>query len=125
MIGSRSACAAITPSTSRHDSFLVTALRRGTGNSFILKPSERVPITSAKLFELIGKAASRPVVLQLVHAATRRSTPWLDHPVFAPSDSRLHRHSALYYSALRPTESEPNAREARNPVVIMPDADME
>ena len=52
-----------------------------TGNCFILKPSERVPMTSAKLFESIERAGFPPGVLQLVTGGKETVDALLDHPL--------------------------------------------
>lgn len=51
-----------------------------TGNSFILKPSERVPLTTRKLFNLIDECDFPPGVLQLVNGGKETVNALLDHP---------------------------------------------
>ncbi len=62
--------------------FLPYAL--AAGNCFLLKPSERVPITSQKLFHLFEKAGFPPGVIQLVNGGRETVNAILDHLVFAP-----------------------------------------
>ena len=50
------------------------------GNCFLLKPSERVPITSQKIFSLIEKAGFPPGVIQLVNGGRDAVNAILDHP---------------------------------------------
>src|SRR5487761_821183 len=50
------------------------------GNCFILKPSERVPMTSVRLFELLDAAGFPPGVVQLVHGGRDTVNALLDHP---------------------------------------------
>src|SRR5262249_47456516 len=50
------------------------------GNCFILKPSEKVPLTSQKLFALIEQAGFPPGVLQLVNGSKDTVDALLDHP---------------------------------------------
>lgn len=51
-----------------------------TGNCFILKPSEKVPMSSQKLFELIDQAGFPDGVLQLVNGGKDTVDALLDHP---------------------------------------------
>ena len=50
------------------------------GNCFLLKPSERVPITSQKIFSLIQAAGFPPGVMQLVNGGRDTVNAILDHP---------------------------------------------
>src|SRR5208337_2578907 len=50
------------------------------GNCFLLKPSERVPLTSWKLFHLIQAAGFPPGVIQLVNGGREAVDAILDHP---------------------------------------------
>jgi malonate-semialdehyde dehydrogenase (acetylating)/methylmalonate-semialdehyde dehydrogenase len=98
-----------------------------TGNAFILKPSERVPMTSAKLFELIEKAGFPKGVLQLVNGGKETVDALLDHPgVKAVSFVGSTQVAKYIYS--RATANGKRAQcqgGAKNPVIIMPDADMD
>jgi malonate-semialdehyde dehydrogenase (acetylating)/methylmalonate-semialdehyde dehydrogenase len=52
----------------------------GCGNTFILKPSELVPLTAVRLAELFTEAGLPPGVFNVVHG-TRETTEYLiDHP---------------------------------------------
>src|SRR6202050_2511449 len=51
-----------------------------TGNCFILKPSERVPMTAAKVFELLESAGFPAGVVQMVHGGRETVNAILDHP---------------------------------------------
>src|SRR5215475_7108840 len=51
-----------------------------TGNAFILKPSERVPMTSGKLFQIIAECGFPPGVIQLVNGDKQAVDALLDHP---------------------------------------------
>src|SRR5438128_6691363 len=50
------------------------------GNCFILKPSEKVPMTSARLFELLDQTGLPKGVVQLVHGGKATVDALLDHP---------------------------------------------
>lgn len=98
-----------------------------TGNCFILKPSERVPMTSAKLFELLEKAGFPPGVLQLVHGGRETVNALLDHPGIRAISFVGSTATARYiYSRASANGKRAQCQGgAKNPVVVMPDADMD
>jgi len=51
-----------------------------TGNTFVLKPSERVPLTSMRVFELIEQAGFPKGVMNLVHGGKAVVDALLAHP---------------------------------------------
>ncbi len=51
------------------------------GNPFILKPSEKVPLTAVRLTELLIEAGLPPGVFQLVHGGHRTVDALLTHPL--------------------------------------------
>lgn len=51
-----------------------------SGNTFILKPSERVPLTQAKVFELIEEAGMPKGVINLVHGSKEVVNTLCAHP---------------------------------------------
>ena len=51
------------------------------GNTLILKPSEKTPMTMAKIFQLAEQAGFPPGVLNLVHGGKDTVDALLDHPV--------------------------------------------
>ncbi|XWX05621.1 CoA-acylating methylmalonate-semialdehyde dehydrogenase (plasmid) [Aggregatilineales bacterium SYSU G02658] len=98
-----------------------------TGNSFILKPSERVPMTSHKLFELIEQAGFPPGVIQLVNGGKDTVDALLDHPQ-VKAVSFVGSTPVARYVYSRATANGKRAQcqgGAKNPVIILPDADME
>jgi malonate-semialdehyde dehydrogenase (acetylating) / methylmalonate-semialdehyde dehydrogenase len=98
-----------------------------TGNCFLLKPSERVPMTSAKLFALIEKAGFPKGVVQLVNGGRDTVNAILDHPEIKAVSFVGSTATARYIYA-RASANGKRAQcqgGAKNPVVIMPDADME
>ena len=98
-----------------------------TGNCFILKPSEKVPGSSQKLFELIDQAGFPDGVLQLVHGGVETVNALLDHPTIR-AISFVGSTPVAKYVYSRATANGKRAQcqgGAKNPVVIMPDADME
>jgi malonate-semialdehyde dehydrogenase (acetylating)/methylmalonate-semialdehyde dehydrogenase len=97
------------------------------GNCFILKPSERVPITSQKLFQLIQAAGFPHGVVQLVNGGRDVVNAILDHPEIR-AVSFVGSTSTARYVYSRAAANGKRAQcqgGAKNPVVIMPDADME
>jgi malonate-semialdehyde dehydrogenase (acetylating)/methylmalonate-semialdehyde dehydrogenase len=97
------------------------------GNCFILKPSERVPITSQKLFRLIDAAGFPPGVIQLVNGGRDAVNAILDHPAIRAVSFVGSTATAQYiYSRAAANGKRAQCQGgAKNPVVIMPDADME
>ncbi|MEL7234691.1 MAG: aldehyde dehydrogenase family protein, partial [Chloroflexota bacterium] len=98
-----------------------------TGNAFILKPSEKVPMTTAKLFEIIDSCGFPPGVIQLVNGGKDTVDALLDHPQVKAVSFVGSTHVAKYVYS-RATANGKRAQcqgGARNPVVIMPDADMD
>lgn len=98
-----------------------------TGNSFILKPSEKVPMTTAKLFELIEAAGFPKGVIQLVNGGKETVDALLDHPQ-VKAVSFVGSTSVAQYIYSRATANGKRAQcqgGAKNPVIIMPDADMD
>ncbi len=98
-----------------------------TGNCFILKPSERVPLTSARMFELLESAGFPPGVLQMVHGGRGTVNALLDHPSiraisFVGSTATAR---SIYSRASASGKRAQCQGGAKNPVVIMPDADMD
>jgi malonate-semialdehyde dehydrogenase (acetylating)/methylmalonate-semialdehyde dehydrogenase len=98
-----------------------------TGNCFILKPSEKVPMASQKLFELIEQAGFPAGVLQLVNGSKATVDALLDHPGVR-AISFVGSTPVAKYIYRRATANGKRAQcqgGAKNPVVVMPDADME
>ncbi len=98
-----------------------------TGNCFILKPSEKVPRTAQLLFRLLEEAGFPPGVVQLVNGAADTVNAILDHPgvkaVSFVGSTPVARH--VYQRATANGKRAQCQGGAKNPVVIMPDADME
>ncbi|MCY4082256.1 MAG: CoA-acylating methylmalonate-semialdehyde dehydrogenase [Caldilineaceae bacterium] len=98
-----------------------------TGNCFILKPSEKVPMTTQKLFALIEEAGFPPGVVQLVNGGADTVTAILDHPEIR-AISFVGSTAVAKYVYSRATANGKRAQcqgGAKNPVVIMPDANIE
>lgn len=98
-----------------------------TGNTFILKPSEKVPMTTAKLFELIEEAGFPKGVIQLVNGGKETVNALLDHPLIK-AVSFVGSTPVAKYIYSHATANGKRAQcqgGAKNPVIIMPDADMD
>jgi malonate-semialdehyde dehydrogenase (acetylating)/methylmalonate-semialdehyde dehydrogenase len=98
-----------------------------TGNCFILKPSEKVPMTTQKLFGLIEKAGFPAGVLQLINGGAETVNALLDHPLVR-AISFVGSTPVAKYVYSRATANGKRAQcqgGAKNPTVIMPDADLD
>ncbi|MDQ3461245.1 MAG: CoA-acylating methylmalonate-semialdehyde dehydrogenase [Deinococcota bacterium] len=98
-----------------------------TGNCFILKPSERVPMTSQKLFALIEQLGVPPGVLQLVNGGKETVDALLDHPrIRAISFVGSTPVAKTIYSRASANGKRAQCQGgAKNAAVILPDADMD
>ena len=97
------------------------------GNTLILKPSEKTPMTMAKIFQLAEQAGFPPGVLNLVHGGKDTVDALLDHPVvraisFVGSTSVAR---YIYSRAAANGKRVQCQGGAKNPVVVLPDADLE
>lgn len=97
------------------------------GNCFILKPSEKVPITSTKLMDLLERAGFPAGVVQLVNGSKETVDAILDHPIIR-AVSFVGSTPVARYVYSRATANGKRAQcqgGAKNPVIVLPDADME
>ena len=97
------------------------------GNCFVLKPSERVPLTMHKVFALLEKTGLPPGVVSLVNGAKEAVDAILDHPdiraVSFVGSSPVARY--IYERSAKAGKRVQAQGGAKNPVVIMPDADLD
>lgn len=97
------------------------------GNCFVLKPSEKVPMTMSRVFDLINELGLPPGVATLVNGSKETVDALLDHPgVHAISFVGSSAVAKYVYS--RATANGKRAQcqgGAKNPVIVLPDADME
>lgn len=98
-----------------------------TGNAFIVKPSEKVPMTMMKVFELIDTLDLPKGLVSLVHGGKESVDGLLDHPLVRGISFVGSTPVARYiYSKGTANGKRVQAQGgAKNPVVVMPDADME
>jgi malonate-semialdehyde dehydrogenase (acetylating) / methylmalonate-semialdehyde dehydrogenase len=97
------------------------------GNSMIVKPSEKVPMTMMKIFELIDQLDLPPGLISLVHGGKETVDAILDHPQIR-SISFVGSTPVAKYIYSRGTANGKRVQAqggAKNPVVVLPDADIE
>ncbi len=97
------------------------------GNTYVVKPSEKVPCTLQKVFGLIEQAGFPPGVLNLINGAREVVDCLLDNPAVR-AVSFVGSTPVAKYVYSRATAAGKRAQcqgGAKNPIVIMPDADME
>ncbi|MCS6994820.1 MAG: CoA-acylating methylmalonate-semialdehyde dehydrogenase [Anaerolineales bacterium] len=98
-----------------------------TGNTYIVKPSEKVPGAMQIIFRLIEQAGFPPGVLNMVNGAREAVDALLDHPTVRAITFVGSSNVAKYvYSRAAANGKRVQAQGgAKNPVIVMPDADME
>jgi len=97
------------------------------GNTFILKPSERVPMSMQRMFELFDELGLPPGVLNMVNGGKPAVDALLDHPAVRAISFVGSTPIARYvYSRGSASGKRVQAQGgAKNHVVVLPDADME
>jgi len=98
-----------------------------TGNTFIVKPSEQVPMTQAKIFEIMEEAGFPDGVVNLVNGAHDVVNGLLDHPDIEGISFVGSTPTAKYiYKRCGETGKRVQSLGgAKNIVAVMPDADLE
>ncbi|HEY6093071.1 MAG TPA: CoA-acylating methylmalonate-semialdehyde dehydrogenase [Gemmatimonadales bacterium] len=98
-----------------------------TGNTFVLKPSEQVPLSPTRLVELAHEAGVPPGVLNLVHGGKEAVNALLEHPGIAGisfvGSSPVAKH--VYQEAAKHGKRVQALGGAKNHIIVMPDADMD
>jgi malonate-semialdehyde dehydrogenase (acetylating)/methylmalonate-semialdehyde dehydrogenase len=97
------------------------------GNTLVLKPSEKTPMTMGRMFELIEMAGFPAGVVNLVHGGKTVVDALLDHPdVRAISFVGSTPVARYVYSRAAANGKRAQCQGgAKNPIVILPDADMD
>ena len=105
--------------------FLPYAL--ATGNTFVLKPSEQDPGVQQRVFELIDEVGFPPGVVNLVNGGKEAVNALLDHEaVRAISFVGSSKTAAYVYERASASGKRVQASGgAKNPIVVLPDADMD
>ena len=98
-----------------------------SGNTFVLKPSEQVPLSQQKVFELLEKCDVPPGVVNMVHGGKDVVEAICDHPdikavsfVGSTPVARL-----VYRRATQAGKRVQALGGAKNFIVVMPDADLD
>ena len=97
------------------------------GNTFVLKPSEKVPLTAMLIAELLQEAGLPPGVLNIVHGGKESVDAILEHPLvkavsFVGSTPIA---KYIYTQGTANGKRVQSAGGAKNHIIIMPDADMD
>jgi malonate-semialdehyde dehydrogenase (acetylating)/methylmalonate-semialdehyde dehydrogenase len=97
------------------------------GNSFVLKPSEKVPLTMMKVFELIDQLDLPKGLVNLVHGGKESVDALLDHQevkaISFVGSTPIARY--IYQRGAANGKRVQAQGGAKNPVIVMPDADVE
>ena len=96
------------------------------GNTFVLKPSEKVPLTPTRAIGLLHDAGLPPGVLNLIHGGKGAVDALLHHPLVKAvsfvGSTPVARH--VYTSAAAQGKRVQALGGAKNHLIVMPDADM-
>ena len=97
------------------------------GNTVVIKPSEKTPMTMQKVFTLFEAAGFPDGVINLVNGAAEAVNAILDHPTIQAvsfvGSTPVAKH--VYSRAAMNGKRVQAQGGAKNPLVIMPDADLE
>ena len=108
-------------------SFWFMPMAIACGNTVIIKPSEKTPVTMQKAFELIERTGLPKGVVNLVNGANEAVDSILDHPAIR-AVSFVGSTPVAKYIYTRAAENGKRAQcqgGAKNPVIVMPDADFQ
>lgn len=98
-----------------------------SGNTFLLKPSEQVPLSQQRIFELLEKCDLPPGVVNLVNGGREVAEAICDHPgiraVSFVGSTAVAR--AVYQRATHAGKRVQALGGAKNFIIVMPDADLE
>jgi malonate-semialdehyde dehydrogenase (acetylating) / methylmalonate-semialdehyde dehydrogenase len=97
------------------------------GNTYIVKPSEKVPMTMTRIFELFEEINLPPGVLNLVHGGRETAEAILENPLIPAisfvGSTPVAKH--VYQTGTKYGKRVQAQGGAKNPVVVMPDADLD
>jgi malonate-semialdehyde dehydrogenase (acetylating)/methylmalonate-semialdehyde dehydrogenase len=97
------------------------------GNTIVIKPSEKTPMTMGRIFQLIEQTGFPPGVVNLLHGGKGAVDALIDHPEVR-AISFVGSTPVARYVYARAAANGKRAQcqgGAKNPIVILPDADME
>ena len=121
-------CAAITPFNFPFMiAFWFWPYAVGCGNTYIIKPSEQDPIVMHRVFELVEQAGFPPGVMNLVNGGKDAVNALCDHPrIKAVSFVGSTQTAAYVYGRASAAGKRVQASGgAKNPIVVMPDANID
>jgi malonate-semialdehyde dehydrogenase (acetylating)/methylmalonate-semialdehyde dehydrogenase len=97
------------------------------GNTYVVKPSERVPLTMQRVADLIGQTGMPKGVFNLVNGARDTVDAIIDHPavkaISLVGSTPVAKH--IYGRAAANGKRAQCQGGAKNPIIILPDADPE
>jgi malonate-semialdehyde dehydrogenase (acetylating)/methylmalonate-semialdehyde dehydrogenase len=97
------------------------------GNAFILKPSEKVPLTPTRACELLADSGLKPGVITLLHGGRESVEALLKHPLVRAisfvGSTPVAKH--IYTTAAAEGKRVQALGGAKNHMVVMPDANIE
>jgi malonate-semialdehyde dehydrogenase (acetylating) / methylmalonate-semialdehyde dehydrogenase len=97
------------------------------GNTFVLKPSEQVPLSQKRMFELLEKCGLPPGVVNLVNGGREVVEAICDHPgiraVSFVGSTPVAR--AVYQRGTQAGKRVQSLGGAKNFIIVMPDADLD
>jgi malonate-semialdehyde dehydrogenase (acetylating)/methylmalonate-semialdehyde dehydrogenase len=95
------------------------------GNTFVLKPSEKTPLSAIRLGELLCQAGCPAGVFNVVHGSSECVSELIGHPLTAAISfvGSTPVAKAVYEAAARTGKRVQAAGGAKNHFIIMPDAD--
>ncbi len=97
------------------------------GNTYIVKPSERTPLTMQRVFELLDQLGLPRGVVNLVNGGPETVNAILDHPeikaISFVGSTPVARH--VYSRAAANGKRVQAQGGAKNPTIVLPDADLE
>ncbi len=97
------------------------------GNTFVLKPSEKVPLSAVRLGELLMESGLPEGVFNIVHGDREAVDALLNHPLVRAvsfvGSTDVARH--VYETGTRNGKRVQAAGGAKNHLIIMPDADLD
>ena len=97
------------------------------GNTYVLKPSERVPLSAIRLGELLTEAGLPPGVFNIVHGGKDAVNALLAHPevktISFVGSTPIAQY--VYETATRNGKRVQSAGGAKNYLIVLPDADLD
>ena len=97
------------------------------GNTYIVKPSEKVPLTMMKVFELLEEVGFPKGVVNLVNGSKDTVDAILEHPTIRAisfvGSTPVAKH--VYAQAAANGKRAQVQGGAKNPIIVMPDADLD